>query len=100
MNRQSAQDSGHGFLWVESGVSLFTGDPFCAVTLERPDGSVESLGQLSPDEVRAMAMTWIESANAAEFDANLFAELRRRGVTNQGISDLITGLRGRRKQDE
>jgi len=98
--QQPAQDPGQAFIWVESGVSAFSGEPFCMVTLERVDGNVESLGQLTPEEVRAMAMKWIDTANAAEFDASLFAELRDRGVGDQGISDVVQGLRARRKQNE
>jgi len=55
---------------VESGVSLFTGEPFCSVTATDTTGAVFA-GQLTPAEVRTMAEGFIGAAEAAEQEANL-----------------------------
>lgn len=59
---------------IEAGVSAFTGEPFMIVRATRPDGA-ELYGQLSPDEVRAMAAQWFAEAATAELDASLFGML-------------------------
>lgn len=59
---------------VEAGVSAFTGEPFMILRATRTDGA-ELYGQLSPDEVRAMALQWLAEASAAELDASLFGML-------------------------
>lgn len=61
---------------IESGVSAFDGLPFCLI---RANGARATLvGQLRPTELRGMALTWLEAAEAAESDAAL-AEMIRRG---------------------
>lgn len=51
---------------IESGVNL-QGKPFCHVIV---DGKPH--GQLTPNEVRRMAMNWLEAAEAAEHDSAVF----------------------------
>lgn len=54
---------------IISGVSAFTGEAFCAVRWNNENG------QLSPDEVREMALHWLGAAEAAEQDAVVFKML-------------------------
>lgn len=63
-----------GGVSIEAGVSVFTGDAFMIIRATRTDGA-ELYGQLSPDEVRGMALQWLAEASAAELDASLFAML-------------------------
>lgn len=55
---------------VEDGVSLFDGLPFVVVRATALTGEV-LVGQLRPDELRSMALDWLETAEAAESDAAL-----------------------------
>jgi hypothetical protein len=53
---------------VEDGVSAHDGLPFCLVRATAATGDV-LVGQLRPAEVRAMALQWLEAAEAATADA-------------------------------
>lgn len=57
---------------VTSGVSAFTGEPFCQI-LAHGDAGTILRGELSPDELRRMAMDWLQSAEAADQDAAVYA---------------------------
>ncbi len=56
-------------------------------------------GQLSPDEVRAMALQWLEAAEAAEQDAMVVAEMTEGlGVDMQTAGAFVASLRKRRSK--
>jgi hypothetical protein len=66
---------------VESGVNS-EGRPFCRINAVVVDGPtrttlLEASGQLDPDEVRRMALNWLEAAESAEHDALVFNLLTR-----------------------
>ena len=80
-------------LAITSGVSAFDGTPFCLVTWGNKSG------QLKPAEVRAMALHWLQAAEAAECDALLMAELRDGvGLDLQTAGAVLMAVRGRREQ--
>ncbi len=76
---------------IESGVSMFDGSPFCGVFVNGAQ-----VGQMTPDEVRQMALTWLEAAEAAEHDALVVAELRDMEAKEQTIAAFLQALRARR----
>ena len=82
---------------IVSGVSLFDGNGYCQVQIERDDGGIESLGQLSPDETRAMALAWLQAAEASENDAALLAVCRELGIDYRAAGRLIDDIREQRK---
>ncbi len=56
-------------------------------------------GQLSPDEVRAMALQWLEAAEAAEQDAMVVAEMTEGlGIDLQTAGAFVVSLRERRSK--
>lgn len=59
-------------VFISSGVNI-EGDPFCHVECHGAD--VELHGQLAPDEVRQMALAWLQAAEAAEQDAIVYGIL-------------------------
>lgn len=79
-----------GVLWSESGVSLFTGEPF--VTL-RWGGEA---GQCTPDRARETAMSILAAAEAAESDAAVVRVLRATGVGEPAVAQFIVELRATR----
>lgn len=91
----TAPDEESGYIEIESGVSLFTGEGFCRVSM---DGT--PVGQLSPAEVREMALHWLAAADAAESDAAVLAELRDIGIEEQQRLGFLYALRKRRQPDE
>lgn len=81
---------------ILSGVSAFDGKGFCRVEAVLDDGT-RVVGQLSPDEVRQMALGWLQAAEAAEHDAAVYAELTDSlGVTREVAGHFLIGLRDRR----
>lgn len=77
---------------VTSGVSLFTKKPFVTIFV---DGKAR--GQLTPDEVRGMALQWLEVAAAAEADALVLAELMDgAGADAEVAGHFLVALRDRR----
>lgn len=60
---------------LESGVSAFTGEPFC-MTRVYSDGRLVASGQATPDQMRAQGQMHFEVAEAAETDSLLMALLR------------------------
>ena len=59
---------------MNSGVSMFTGEPFVEVTVML-DGHTHAIGQLSPDETRQHGLAYLAAAEAAEQDALVFKVL-------------------------
>lgn len=85
-------------VFITSGVSAFTGQPFCLVEAVGTDGA-RWTGQLSPAEVRAMALHWLEAAEAAEHDAIVRTELvEGLGLEDKVAAAFIAALRDRRTQ--
>ena len=76
---------------IVSGVSLFTGGPFCAVSI---DG--RRVGQLTPSEVRAMAMSWLSAAESAEHDAAMVAVLKSMDFDTEHCAAALQLLRAER----
>lgn len=82
------------YIEVLSGVSAFTREGFCTVVV---DG--RHAGQMDPNEVRTMALSWLEAAEAAESDAMVLAELTSEdgmGLDDQVALAFIGALRRRR----
>lgn len=90
--------SGDGcYIEIEAGVSAFTGDPFCTVrAADGAGGKVRASGQLSPSEVRTMALHWLEVAEAAEQDAATLAVCRDLGLPDEAAGHIVLALRARR----
>lgn len=85
-------------VFISSGVSAFTGKPFCLVEAVSTSGD-RWTGQLSPKEVRTMALHWLEAAEAAEHDAAVRAELvEELGLGDHAAAAFIAALRERREQ--
>lgn len=79
---------------ITSGVSAFTGEPFCQVIINGV-----ARGQMTPTEVRQMALGWLEAAEAAESDAMVMAEMMETvGVDQQTAGAFVAALRKRRSQ--
>lgn len=79
---------------VTSGVSLFTREGFCRIELDH-----KPIGQLTPQEVREMALGWLAAADAAESDAAVFAELtdpKGLNLSDEMAGGFIQALRARR----
>lgn len=83
---------------IEAGVSAFTGKGFCRVEATGSDG-YRLTGQLSPAEVRATALHWLEAAEAAEHDAMVRAELvEGMQLEEEVAAAFIASLRNRREE--
>lgn len=83
---------------VTSGVSAFTGEAFCSIVVRDGGchGKVLGSGQDSPAGIRAVALSWLEAAEAAESDAVVFAELKAIGLDEVAAGLFIASLRKRR----
>jgi hypothetical protein len=104
----SARDDGAHELagiYVESGVSHRTREPFCRVSVQgatRPPPGVtavtlELVGQLTPLEVRTMALQWLAAAEAAIHDAAVFAlATTKLGMDERMAGQLISQVREHR----
>lgn len=85
---------------IESGVAARDGSAFCHVTATDPDGT-EMHGQMTPGEVRAIALQWLEAAEAADQDAAVHALLVERfGLDTTIAGDMLIALRARRAEAE
>jgi len=82
---------------VTSGVNE-EGEGFCTVAASSPDGTI-LVGQLSPAEVRAMALAWLESAEAAEQDAAVLRCTRKLELPDQLAGAIVTELRQSRSEE-
>lgn len=81
---------------IFSGVSVFDGKGFCHIEAVLDDGT-RFVGQLTPNEVRQMALGWLQAAEAAEHGAAVHAELTERaGMSFETAGHFILALRDRR----
>lgn len=81
---------------IVSGVNVFDAKGFCHIEAVLDDGT-RFVGQLTPDEVRQMALGWLQAAEAAEHDAAVHAELTENaGLTFETAGQFILALRDRR----
>lgn len=87
-----------GSIDVLSGVSETTGEGYVQVTAHGrlDDDAVVLLGQLSPAELRAHALVYLEAAEGAETDAAVWAELTEAGAPVEAVAALLGALRARR----
>ena len=77
---------------ISSGVSLFTGEPFCTIRWGN------EAAQMTPDEVRVMALHWLSAAEGAESDALVMQELQQGvGLDLQTAGAFLLKLRERRE---
>lgn len=80
-------------IYIGSGISSKTEQPFCHVTVQSTEGTYCE-GQLDPETVRRMALDWIESAEAAIHDAAVYQLLRQRGqMDERSAAAFINELR-------
>jgi hypothetical protein len=97
-----------GGIYVESGVSHRTREPFCRVSVQGETspgvlpgvpGSMrlELVGQLTPLEVRTLALQWLAAAEAAIHDAAVFAlATTKLGMDERMAGQLISQVREHR----
>ncbi|SRR5258706_11717498 len=77
-------------IYITGGVNL-KGKPFCTIEW----GAKKA--QLDPDDVRQMALHWLEAAESAEHDAVVYNELcEGMGLDINAAAAFIYMLRGRR----
>jgi hypothetical protein len=82
---------------IESGVSAFDGKGFCRIEAKATNGDV-MIGQLTPGEMRAMALSWVEAATAAEHDAGLLDFLLHTlELDNETAGNVLLNIRTRRE---
>lgn len=73
------------------------GKPFCTVEATMANGTSAS-GQLSPEEVRMMALHFLSAAEAAESDAVTILVAKELDINDDRITGLL--LMQRAKRDE
>lgn len=83
-------------IYIGSGISQKTEEPFCHVTCQSTDG-VFCEGQLTPQEVRQTALDWLEAAEAAIHDAAVYKLLRSTGMEAKMAAHFISTLREHRQ---
>lgn len=85
---------------VESGVSMFTGEPFVVFRHQATDdhGVITHVmrGQLDPPAAEELAIVLARAAESARHDAALFAELTAAGLPDHVKGTIIDGVRSRR----
>jgi hypothetical protein len=79
---------------VRSGVND-DGEAFCTVVAKTKGGRM-LLGQLEPSELRALALQWLETAEAAEQDAALLRCCRKLELPDEFAGAVMTELRNSR----
>lgn len=84
-------------VFINSGVND-QGEGFCAVQATSATGTILH-GQLTPTEVRRMALDWLESAEAAEQDAAVLRVVRNLDLPDNFAGAVITELREHRADD-
>ncbi|HEY6416344.1 MAG TPA: hypothetical protein VIX41_08905 [Acidimicrobiales bacterium] len=82
---------------VRSGVNE-RGEAFCTIVVASSPGGRILLGQLSPSEVRGMAMAWLESAEAAEQDAAVLRVIRKLELPDELAGAVVIELRQSRDE--
>ncbi len=85
-------------IYIGSGVSGKTHEPFCHVTCQATDGTFCE-GQLDPDTVRRMAYDWLEAAEAAIHDAAVFDLLTKDMSLPEGKAALFINELREHRQD-
>lgn len=96
----SANDEHGVAIWIESGISAANGQGFCRLSIDLGDGEdPRPLGQLTPDEVRDMALNWLGAAEAAEHDAAVFSELVENAKLGQDQAAAFVGALRERRAD-
>ncbi len=87
-----------GSINIESGVSLFTGEAFCSVIAEGTVNGkpVRLRGQLSPAEIQAHALTYLQAAEAAEADRAVKETFTKLGLPDEVWGLFISALREQR----
>ena len=81
---------------IRNGVNE-AGEPFLTVVATAAGGRM-LLGQLTPSEVRAMALAWLEGAEAAEQDAATLRCIRRLELPDALAGAIIADLRDHRAE--
>jgi hypothetical protein len=79
-------------IYIGSGISVKTREPFCHVTVQATDGTFCE-GQLDPVTVRRMAFDWLEAAEAAIHDAAVFHMLLAKGADEGIASGMVAAIR-------
>lgn len=82
-------------VFITSGVNS-AGEGFCTVAAHGDDGTI-LLGQLSPSEVRGMALAWLEAGEAADQDAAVLRVIRKLELPDELAGHVITELRASRE---
>jgi hypothetical protein len=85
-------------VYVTSGVNE-AGEPFLTVAAHSRTGGVILVGRLDPAEVRATALAWLSSAEAAEQDAAVLRTVRHLELPDGFASAIIGELRASRPGD-
>ena len=83
-------------IFVESGVSAFTEQGFCLVEIHDVEHKVVGTAQMTPEEVRGMALNWLTAADAAESDAGVWAVLKAADVAEGTRAGFLKSLREQR----
>lgn len=97
MSRPRRNRPGIEGIYIGSGISARTEQPFCHVTVQSEDGQMWE-GQIEPDVVRRMAFDWLEAAEAAIHDAAVFKMLTTKlSVPEEGAAAFIADLRDYRQ---
>ena len=85
-------------IFISNGVNE-DAKPFLTVAVHTGDQRV-FLAQMSPDEVRHMAMAWLEAAEAAEQDAATLRVIRKLEMPDELAGAVIVELRNMRKDGD
>ena len=80
---------------ITSGVNS-KGEGFCTVAARSQGDRRVLLGQLTPEEVREMALAWLSAAEAAEQDAAVLRCVRRLELPDELAGAVIAELRDSR----
>jgi hypothetical protein len=75
-------------IFISSGVNEKL-EGFCTVSINNGD----MLGQLSPAEVRALALQWLGAAEAAESDSLVFRVAEEHGLEREVAAVLVMEMR-------
>lgn len=78
-------------IFISSGVNEKL-EPFCTVSINNGD----LLGQLAPEEVRAMALQWLEAAEGAQTDSIVWKLLADMNLPVHTIGQFIAAMRDKR----
>ena len=82
-------------IFITSGVND-KGEGFLTTAAHGDDGTI-LIGQLTPEECRAHALRYLESAEAADQDAAVFRVLRKLELPDQLAAMVVTELRNERE---